>query len=86
VTRRQVSSEFGRRVSEGLSHSAEDRQCPECRRHGALVGADVEWVRDDIIRVGVICRWARDSNGRLCDYRSLIERPLLPHERPEATP
>jgi hypothetical protein len=85
VTRRLISSEFGMRVSEGLRRSAEDRKCPECGRHGALVEADVEWVRDDIIRVGVICRWARDSDGRLCAYQSLTERPLLPHERPGGT-
>ena len=85
MTRRLISSEFGMRVSEGLRRSAEDRKCPECGRTGALVEADVEWVRDDIIRVGVICRWARDSDGRLCAYQSLTERPLLPHERPGGT-
>ena len=53
MTRRQVNSEFGMRVSEGLRRSAADRKCPECGRHGALVEAEAKWVRDDIIRVSV---------------------------------
>lgn len=85
MARRQINSEFGMRVSEGLRRSAEARKCPECGRHGALVEADAKWIRDDIIQVGVICRRARDSNGRLCAYESLTERPLLPHERPDGT-
>jgi hypothetical protein len=59
-------SDFGRRVSEGVSRSAAERKCPECGRHGALVE---HWKAEDgkVMR-GSWCRWARDSNGRLCSW------------------
>ena len=70
-----------RTMSAAMRRSAAARACPACGRHGALVQAEPEWVRDGIIRVGEVCRWARDSAGRLCTYDARIERPLLPHER-----
>lgn len=64
-------SYFGLAVSEGLRRSAEARKCPECGRHGALV-EQVEYIaigdRVEVDRRGYVCRWARDSDGRLCSW------------------
>lgn len=62
MTSRPVSNGLKNRISLGVSRSAEARRCPECGRHGALV----EVVEPE--RRGVVCRWARDSDGRLCSY------------------
>ena len=59
-------SEFGGKVSRGLRDSAAERKCPECGRHGALVE---EWkVEGGKAMRGQVCRWARDSGGRLCSW------------------
>lgn len=55
-------SQFGVKVGQGVSRSARERQCPACGRNGAL-----SEVREENRR-GVICRWARDSGGRLCSW------------------
>jgi hypothetical protein len=82
--RRGPQSDFGRRVSQGVSRSAAERKCPECGRHGALVSAEPAQDPEDrpgFIQVGIVCRWARDSNGRLCanpgEFRT---RRLFPWE------
>jgi hypothetical protein len=64
-------SQFGVAVSEGLRRSAEARKCPECGRHGALVEVTeyAEFVFGVVpYRHGTVCRWARDSDGRLCSW------------------
>jgi hypothetical protein len=57
------NSRFGVAVSEGLRRSARERDCPECGRGAALV----EVVEPE--RRGLVCRWARDSDGRLCSWK-----------------
>jgi hypothetical protein len=66
-------SQRGVAVSEGLRTSARARQCPGCGRYAALVHVDLEGVRYadgtvEITRRAVVCRWARDSAGRLCTW------------------
>jgi hypothetical protein len=65
-------SEFGEKVSRGMRESARKRKCPECGRHAALVlvseGLEYPGGAIEITRIGVVCRWARDSNGRLCSW------------------
>ena len=59
-------SQFGQRVSAGVSRSAAERKCPQCGRHGALVE---HWKAEDGKAMrGQVCRWARDSGGRLCSW------------------
>jgi hypothetical protein len=62
-------SQWGYRVAQGVSASAEARKCPECGRHGALVEA---W-RDG--QKGTVCHWARDHGDRLCSFEGYW-RPL----------
>lgn len=52
----------GQAVSEGLRRSARARRCPACGRNGALVE------QIEPTRRGEVCRWARDSDNRLCSY------------------
>ncbi len=57
-----AKSQFGNRVAAGLRRSAKERECPECGRGAALV----EVFEPE--RRGLVCRWARESNGRLCSW------------------
>jgi len=54
--------EWHRAMSTAMRRSAAERECPGCGRHGALVEVVTPIVR------GQVCRWARDSDRRLCDW------------------
>jgi len=65
------SSQRGVAVSEGLRRSAEARKCPGCGRHAALVEVVTYVAFGPVVEVdrrGLVCRWARDSDGRLCSW------------------
>lgn len=49
-------------LREGMRRSAEHRKCEQCGRRAALV------TRYEPGRVGYVCRWAYDSDGRLCSW------------------
>jgi hypothetical protein len=61
-----ATSQRGVAVGQGLRRSAAERRCPECGRHGALT--EMWKVADGKAMRGQVCRWARDSDGRLCAW------------------